>query len=65
MENELDRKVQLLNVEVLEAKISNTNPSQPISQSKMPSHCEHWKNNYSQLKALTIRNLIVYKRHPM
>ncbi|OXA40292.1 ABC transporter G family member 23 [Folsomia candida] len=65
MENELDRKVQLLNVEVLEAKISNTNPSQPISQSKMPSHCEHWKNNYSQLKALTIRNLIVYKRHPI
>lgn len=65
MKNDLDRKVQLLKVGVVEADISNTKPIQPISPSKISNLSEHSKNYYSQVKALTVRNWIVFTRYPL
>ncbi|XP_035716477.1 ABC transporter G family member 23 [Folsomia candida] len=64
MENALNQKVQLLKVGVVEA-LSNVEPFEETLQSKVSNLCEHSKNYYSQLKALTIWNLIVYIRYPL
>ncbi|OXA47350.1 hypothetical protein Fcan01_17978 [Folsomia candida] len=58
-------EVQLLKVGVVNGNILNAEPIRAIPQSKISDLYEHSKNYYSQLKALTIRNLIVFTRYPL
>ncbi|OXA40401.1 ABC transporter G family member 23 [Folsomia candida] len=65
MENGLEEKLQLIKPGVMEVNIFSTNLLKGISQCTTSNALEHSKNYYSELKALTIRNLIVFTRFPL